>query len=251
MSRLKAASWHLALTAGALAVVFVVARTLWYPRPLFAADGGWQAYGLLAGASLVLGPQLTLIVFRAGKKGLRLDLTLIAIAQVVAFVFGVHLLYTRRIQMVVYSQGAFHALDAAHIALIGAKGQALLRTLPARPAYVYVKLPHSKKAMLGVEIRTLQGEPPVFLRGWRYRPYTAAERKQVLTHGYPFLALARSNRVAAAAIARFRKHHRRLVHYVFVPLRGTYTSVMLVLDRSDGRVADVLAFNPGFGQPPT
>ena len=250
MSRLKAAAWHLALTAAALAAVFAIVRTLWYPHPLLAADGAWQAYGLLAGASLILGPVLTFIVFRAGKKGLRSDLALIAIAQVMAFAFGVHLLYARRIQMVVYSQGAFHALDAAHIALIGAKGRALLRTLPARPAYVYVKLPHSKKAMFGVEIRTLQGEPPVFLRGWRYRPYTAAERKTALAHGYPLVALARTNHMAAAVIRRFRKHHRQLDQYVFVPLRGTYTSVMLALGRGDGRIVGVLPFNPGLGKPP-
>ena len=250
MSRLKAAAWHLALTVGALAVIFAVARRLWYPHPLFAADGAWQTYGLLAGVSLILGPLLTLVVFRPGKKGLRSDLALIALAQVIALAFGVHLLYARRIQMVVYSQGAFHALDGAHIALIGAKGRALLRTMPARPAYVYVKLPHGKKAMFGVEIRTLQGEPPVFLRGWRYRPYTAAKRKMALADGYPLVAVARTNHVAAAAISRFRKGHRQMAHYVFVPLRGTYTSVMLALDRKDGRIVATLPFNPGLGKPP-
>jgi hypothetical protein len=250
MSRLKAAAWHLALTVGVLAAIFAVARTLWYPHPLFTADGAWQAYGLLVGIGLILGPVLTLMVFRAGKKGLRSDLALIVIAQVIALAFGVHLLYTRRIQMVVYSQGAFHALDGAHIALIGAKGRALLRTMPGRPAYVYVELPHSKKAMLGVEIRTLQGEPPVFLRGWRYRPYTATERKMALTDGYPLVTLARTNPVAAAAISHFRKGHRSLDHYVFVPLRGTYTSVMLALDRGDGQIVATLPFNPGLGKPP-
>ncbi len=250
MSRVKAASWHLALTAAALAAVFAIARTLWYPHPLLAADGGWQALGLLAGVTLVLGPLLTLIVFRPGKKGLRSDLALVTIAQIAAFAFCVHLLYIRRIQMVVYSQGAFHALDQAHIALIGPKGRALLDRLPARPAYVYVKLPHSRKAMLGIEIRTLQGEPPVFLRGWRYRPYTTAEGKRVLTHGFPLAALARTNRAAARALAHFRAGHARLADYVFVPLRGTYASEILALDRRTGRVAGVLAFNPGMGTPP-
>lgn len=249
MSRIKAASLHLAITVMALAAVFAVVRTLWYPRPLLAADGGWQAFGLLAGASLVLGPLLTLVVFRSGKKRLRMDLALVVAAQVTAFAFCTHLLYLRRIQMVVYSPGAFHALDQAHIALIGPKGRTLLHRLRDRPAYVYVRLPHSKKAMLGVEMRTLQGEPPIFLRGWRYRPYTAAERTKVLAHGYPLIAIARKNPVAARILARFRAGHPRERHIVFVPLRGTYTTVLLALDRRNGRLAGVLPFNPGIGGP--
>ncbi len=249
MSRIKAASLHLAITVVALAAVFAVVRTLWYPKPLLAADGAWQAFALLAGASITLGPLLTLVVFRSGKKRLRMDLALVVLAQVTAFAFCTHLLFARRIQMVVYSQGAFHALDQAHIALIGPKGRALLRRLPDRPAYVYVKLPHSKKAMLGVEIRTLQGEPPVFLRGWRYRPYTARERKKVLAHGYPFVATARTNRVAARALAHFRADHPGQGNGVFIPLRGTYTSVILVLDPHNGHLAGVLPFNPGLGGP--
>ncbi len=250
MARLKAASWHLALTVVALGAVYAIVRTLWYPHPLLIADGALQTYGLLAGVSLALGPLLTLVVFRAGKKGLRSDLALIIIAQLAAFAFVVHLLYIRRIQLVVYSQGAFHALDAAHIALIGAKGQALLHTLPGRPAYVYVKLPHNKLAMLEVEIRTLQGEPPVFLRGWRYQPYTQAEQRKAAAQGYPLVAVARTNHVAASAIRRFRDDHPRLADYVFVPLRGTYTSVMLALDRKTGRIVSTLRFNPGMGNAP-
>ncbi|MHB1513761.1 MAG: hypothetical protein ACYCTF_10970 [Acidiferrobacter sp.] len=249
MSRIKAASLHLAITVIALGAVFAVVRTFWYPHPLLTADGGWQAFALLAGASLVLGPLLTLVVFRSGKKNLRMDLALVAFAQIVAFGFCTHLLYVRRIQMVVYSQGAFHALDQAHIALIGPKGRALLRRLPDRPAYVYVQLPHSKKAMLGVEIRTLQGEPPIFLRGWRYRPYTASERKKMLTQGYPLVAIARKNPIAARLLARFRADHPRQTKSVFVPLRGTYSSVMLAFNPRDGRLAGMLPFNPGIGGP--
>ncbi len=249
MSRIKATSLHLVITIMALGAVFAVVRTLWYPHPLLTADGGWQAFALLAGASLALGPLLTLVVFRSGKKRLRIDLALVVLAQIAAFGFCTHLLYARRIQMVVYSQGAFHALDQAHLALIGPKGRALLRRLPDRPAYVYVKLPHSKKAMLGVEIRTLQGEPPVFLRGWRYRPYTPRIRKQALAQGYPLVAIAHKNPVAARILARFRADHPRQTNTVFVPLRGTYSSVMLAFNPRDGRLAGMLPFNPGIGGP--
>ena len=245
MSRAKAFGIHLSLSSAALLVIFAVMRTLWYPYPLLAADGGRQAFWLLAGVTLTLGPLLTLLVFRAGKKNLRFDLAVIGLLQVVGFIFCVHLLYVRRIQMVVYSQGAFYGLDTIRIARIGPKGQALLDKLHRRPAYVFVELPHGKKAMLGVEIRTLQGEPPIFLRGWRYRPYTAKEQSVVLAHGFAMATLAKTNHAAAAALARFQSQHPHLSRYAFVPFRGTYTTVVLALKRADGKVAGVLSFNPG------
>ncbi|MHB8253770.1 MAG: hypothetical protein ACYDEV_08730 [Acidiferrobacter sp.] len=245
MSRTQAFAIHLAISVTVLAVIFVIARTLWYPHPLLVADGGWQTFLLVAGVSLTVGPLLTLLVFRSGKKALRFDLAVIGVLQIAAFTFGVHLLYLRRIQMVVYSQGAFYGLDAVRIARIGPKGQALLQKLPKRPAYVFVHLPPSKKAMLGVEIRTLQGEPPIFLRGWRYRPYTAAEQKVALTHGLAMTTIAKTNHVAAVVLARFRADHPHLGHYTFVPLHGTYTTVILALRHTNGTIAGVLHFNPG------
>ncbi len=250
MSRTKAFAIHLALTAVALIAVFAVVRTLWYPRPLLRADGGWPAFWLLTGVTLTLGPLLTLFVFRASKRALAFDLAVIGLLQIAGFAFCVHLLYARRIQMVVYSQGGFYGLDALRMARIGPHGRALGKSSRKNPAYVFVHLPHSKQAMLGVEIRTLRGEPPIFLRGWRYRPYTAKEQGVALTHGFPLVTIAQTNPVAARALAHFRVRHPHLKRYVFVPFHGTYASVVLALRRANGSVAGVLPFNPGvLGRP--
>lgn len=245
MSRTKAFAIHLAVTAIALLVVFAVVRFLWYPRPLLAADGGWLTFWLLTGVTVTLGPVLTLFVFRASKRALAFDLTVIGALQIVGFAFCVHLLYARRIQMVVYSQGGFYGLDSLRLGRIGPYGRALLKRSHKDPDYVFVHLPHSKKAMLGVEIRSLRGEPPIFLRGWRYRPYTAQEQGVALSHGFPLLRIARTNPTAARALARFRAQHPHLKRYVFVPFHGTYASVVLALRRTNGTVAGVLPFNPG------
>ncbi|MDA8361761.1 MAG: hypothetical protein M0Z44_07190 [Gammaproteobacteria bacterium] len=250
MSRLQAFALHAALTAVALFLVFVALRFWWYPYPLLRADGAWQAYALLAGASLAAGPLLTLTVFRSGKKALRWDLAAIGLLQAGVFAFSTYVLYVHRIQMVVYAHRSFYALDAAHIARIGPKGRALLAAAPLRPFYVYVHLPHDKRALWAAEIRTLQGDPPIFLRGWRYRPYTAAKGRQAAAHGYPLRAVGRTNPVAAAALRSFAKDHDHLGRYTFVPLHGIYTTVTWVLRRASGQVVGVLPFNAGYGRMP-
>jgi hypothetical protein len=60
---------------------FVVA--IWYPGFFFESDGGWEGMRIIVGVDLVLGPLLTLIVYKHGKPGLRFDLTLIGLVQTV------------------------------------------------------------------------------------------------------------------------------------------------------------------------
>jgi hypothetical protein len=69
---------------------------VWYPPPLLEAVGGTEILLTLLVADVILGPLLTFIVFKAGKKSLRFDLTVIGIVQVCALIFGLFsLLYAR------------------------------------------------------------------------------------------------------------------------------------------------------------
>ncbi len=247
MSRLKASVIHLGATVLVLGGLYAVARRVWYPQPLWQADGAGPGFALVAAALLVLGPVLTLIAYRPGKKRLRLDLAIIGLLQLAVLVWGGHMLYMRRIRIVVYSRTAFYALDPAHIARIGPRGRTLLRHAQ-EPLYVYVHLPHSKLALEQAEIRTLQGEPPLFLRGWRYRPYTKRQIPRVMAAGIPLVAIAAHNARAAAVLKRFEVRHGQAQGYAFVPLHGTYATVLLALHKNTGQVAAVLPFSPGYGQ---
>ncbi|MFM1892645.1 MAG: hypothetical protein RLZ44_1722, partial [Pseudomonadota bacterium] len=82
MTRLQAFAIHLSLSLLLVGAVAGLLRWVWYPGPLFALEGGWQGLGLVALLLLVLGPLLTLILFKPGKAGLGFDLWLIALLQV-------------------------------------------------------------------------------------------------------------------------------------------------------------------------
>ena len=80
MSRFKAAGIHLGISF----VIFVFLAYLvlfeWYPGIFFNTDGGWRGMRIIVGVDLVLGPTLTLVAYKAGKPGLKFDLTAIALA---------------------------------------------------------------------------------------------------------------------------------------------------------------------------
>lgn len=96
MSRWKAATIHLALSILVLGTVAAFVLLLWYPSALLTLSGVDRLIGLIAAVDLTVGPLLTLIVYRHGKPGLRLDLTLIAVVQLVLLGYGLSVLAKNR-----------------------------------------------------------------------------------------------------------------------------------------------------------
>ena len=96
MSRWKAAAIHLSISAAIGLVVGALLLLVWYPPPYFHAAGADQLVLLLVGVDLVLGPLLTLILFRSGKKGLKFDLAMIAVLQTTALVYGLSVVLQSR-----------------------------------------------------------------------------------------------------------------------------------------------------------
>lgn len=96
-----------ALVVGSLvAVIFLV----WYPSPYFRISGADSALWTLIGVDLVLGPLLTVYLYKPGKKGLWFDMWSIAAIQVGALIYGGGILYDQRPQYVVFSVDRFAVL---------------------------------------------------------------------------------------------------------------------------------------------
>lgn len=129
LSKAQAFCLHLTLSLLAFsALVFVMLR-FWFPGDLFAIDGGWQGLKLVAMVDLVLGPALTLLLYRPGKPKLALDMGLIAAFQVAALGYGIVAAHQQRPVAVVFADGAFNTLSAQ----ASAEANAQLEALGAEP----------------------------------------------------------------------------------------------------------------------
>ena len=80
-ARHKAALIHLAASTAAVGAVLAVPFLLWYPGPLRPLSGIDRHLLLLFAAVLVVGPALTWLVYRTGKRTLRMDLTVVVLIQ--------------------------------------------------------------------------------------------------------------------------------------------------------------------------
>ena len=73
MTRWRAAGIHLLLSALLGVCVLALLFFVWYPGPLFRATGGEKLLLLIVGIDIVAGPLLTLCVYDAKKRLMKLE----------------------------------------------------------------------------------------------------------------------------------------------------------------------------------
>jgi hypothetical protein len=112
MSRWKAAAIHLLFSCGLALFAGALVFGVWFPPPYFHASGGDRLVFILICVDLVVGPLLTLIIFRSGKKGLKFDLAVIALVQVAALVYGLSIITVSRPAFVVATIRRFVVVPA-------------------------------------------------------------------------------------------------------------------------------------------
>jgi hypothetical protein len=115
MSRWRAAATHLAISACVAGAVVAFMLLVWYPPPMFQAMGGSGLVLILVGVDVVLGPALTLIVFRSGKRGMKFDLAVIAAFQVAALLYGAHVVSLARPAFIVFVKDQFQVATVVEL----------------------------------------------------------------------------------------------------------------------------------------
>ena len=112
-NRYSASALHLALSLLVFLSLVAVMYFYWFPGELFFMDGGYEGIKLVAMVDLVLGPLLTLLLFKRGKPSLVFDLSVVACLQIAALAYGFYATYNQRIVAFVYAENRFNTLTIA------------------------------------------------------------------------------------------------------------------------------------------
>lgn len=240
MTRLKAFTLHLSVSATIFFIVLGFILVRWYPPPYFAYDGGWRGIRIVFGVDIVLGPLLTLIVYKPGKRGLKLDLTVIALIQLAALTYGITTVYRQRTALVVFFRGAFYTVAGAQIPTTGPNGERLVRASHALPPYVEVPLPATRAKRYVLFTSVFHGAPPPYLQGNLYRTFHARDALAAGINVRKLVAARPADRRRLAAFLRGRPAS----DFAFVPLDCRYRRLLLVLRRHDARIVGALDINP-------
>lgn len=177
MTRWRAASLHLGLSALVGLGFAALTRFVWYPGPFFEQSGATGLLTILVPVDVLIGPLLTLIVFKSGKPSLRFDLTVIALLQMSALIYGAWVIAEARPAYVVFFGNQLNVIRSTDLAQ-----NAPWKTPLRGPQWVGIPTENALSAGVNDLLTALNGNKPPLLDSQRYQPWltTRADFRQAL-----------------------------------------------------------------------
>ncbi len=244
LSRFQAFAIHLLISSVVLGSFLAFVFLVWYPRPFFVVEGLVQIVWVLVGVDIVLGPALTLVVFKTGKPGLKRDLSIIAAIQIIGFIYGANTFYQERPYFAVfYDSDYFEVIPASTMKDISKINPDLNHSKFGRPIIVFVDAPGEIDELKIILEDMKKGGPSIHLRPEYYRPLKGhINKKFKLSQNLDELQNIPANNVA---ISQFKTEYgERIADFAYFPITGSLTSRLLVIDSRTESVVDYININP-------
>ncbi|MCB1561586.1 MAG: hypothetical protein H7A20_09585 [Rhodanobacteraceae bacterium] len=247
MSRWKAAITHLAISALIAICVITALYLVWYPPPLFQASGLGRFLLILLGVDVVAGPLLTFVVYRSGKRGLRLDLSLIALAQSIALAYGLHVMWEARPVYYVAAAGRVTVITANDIpanelALAMDSGFVPLPAFGAR--LIGAMVPSDAASRLELMQESLSGGSDLEQRPRYYVTYPKVS-SDIARRGLPLDALLKADPAGAANIKSvLRAHDMTQEDVLYLPAKASQRFIVALVEKHTGAWVGFADANP-------
>lgn len=248
MSRWKAASIHLAISACIVLSVFAAVHWLWYPTELLRISGTPRLIGLIALVDVVVGPLLTLIVYRQGKPHLRLDLSVIAVLQAGLLVYGLYVLAQNRPAFLVFAMDRFELVTANEI-----RPEHLAKAAPAYRRLSWTgaplvgsqlpKDPASRSALLfdALAGADVQNQPEFFVDYAMVRPQVIQRADPIAPLVSKLLPPERARLEAVAGNRGWRT-------LTYLPIRAKHGAALMLLDANTADLLGPVDVDPWLAQ---
>jgi hypothetical protein len=243
MSRWKASGIHFLLSVAIAGAVLIFMLAVWYPWPLFEAAGGSVLIFILVGVDVTIGPLITLIIFKTGKKGLKFDLTTIALLQFAALAYGIHTVYLARPVYLVFTLDRFDLVAAKDLDpqdLAKVTRSEFKRPPLGRPRYIAVVPPADPNERHNVLMTALQGKD-LQMYPQHYVPYEQ-EARNALGRAKPVSVILERS---PEAVQRYLNSAGRSQESVkFLPLRAPRKDAAVLLDAVSGMPLEIILVDP-------
>jgi len=246
MTRWKAAAIHSSISAVIALIIGALLFGVWYPPPYFHTGGADELVLLLVGVDLCIGPLLTLIVFRAGKRGLRFDLVFIGVVQTVALIYGLAVVLESRPVFLVGVLDRFELVAANEITdqdLAEGSETRFRRRSWTGPQLVAAELPTDPKERSDLIFPALEGRDIQNMPKY-YRDYSASG-KSLLPKAKPLDALRTLKPDSRGIVdAWLRESGRNESSVVWLPVQARKGDMAMLMDASSAQPLQALAIDP-------
>jgi hypothetical protein len=244
IQKLKASGTHLLLSVLVFVGIIWVCIELWYPPPFFWIDGGIQVTQLAALVDLVLGPLLTLVVFRRGKKELVRDLAIIGLVQVGFLVWGVSVLYRERpllAAFIGFPSERFFPIPGQYLADSRRPIEEMLALSSERPPMVAIRMPADKAEAREIVRVQLKGLPSVFRQPERYEKLEGQHLDEMFKVSRTLERIKLVWPESVADVEKFAADRGKpLDAFAFIPVHGRFHTGLLAFEKPGGRLAGAI-----------
>ena len=208
MSRWRAFTYHFLLSIAVLGAIAAIVVSVWYPPELFRLASFGRLILIISIVHIVVGPIITLIIFRSDKPGVKFDLTFIATLQLALLAWGIHALIGNRPAFVVWVGDRYEVVAAREIlpedlALAPPQFWSVSWT---GPTYVAVVPPDDPSLQQTLLLEALQGKDlhlqPRYFRPLSSVPAAERARAEALDLLLPLLTPEERSEYARAAAGR-------------------------------------------------
>ena len=241
MTRFRASGFHFLISLLVGLVLLALCWFIWYPAPMLMAIGGHEIFLLVVGIDVVLGPLLTLVVFKSGKKTLKFDLAVIGLMQIAALVYGVSTLLEARPAYVAALGDKFQVIQSTEVTdanLAKAK-----TSLPWwGPRWVGTKAPTERADIDAVDALTMVGGG----RGHLPQLHAAYDsmKKEILEKSLPIAELKKINAAKSTEIDAWLASHKYTDQTAkFQPISISASNFSVMIDAKTAAVIGIAPFN--------
>ena len=243
MSKLKAFLIHLTISASIVGTVFAIIFFFWYPYPYFRVSGANDIVRVLIGVDLVLGPVLTLVLFKSGKPRLMFDLSVIALIQLSALIYGTTIIFQERPYFVVFAVDRFVVVPKKDVDMTKIKHEAMKEKPWRGPILAFASLPEDYAEREKLMFEVIEGGPDIERRAEYWSPY-ADKIDQIMARAEALTDIKPRSEEARRQIAEVMARHENADQLRYLPITSNVNVYSMIFDPATKTAVDIVAVDP-------
>lgn len=240
--KLKASLYHFLISLLIIGSFLTLVKFYWYPGPLLDISGVTSILLILIAIDLMLGPLLTFVVYKPKKPKLKLDLSVIAGLQIVAFSYGMFTIYQGHPLYVVYAVNSFTVATANEIDPNDVSNKHLLKSKLAGPQITFAKMPEDSKKSADILFGAFAGKPDIDKLPQYFQPYEK-HLDDIFAKSIDLTKLL-DKKDTKKELEEFFSHHGDKGDFAYLPLEGKSKDVIWAFNKATGKPAGIIDIDP-------
>ncbi|MGB5885513.1 MAG: TfpX/TfpZ family type IV pilin accessory protein [Acinetobacter venetianus] len=239
--RIKFFISHLIISFFVALIVIGCVFFIWYPSPLAKAVGVTHIFLMMLAIDVIIGPLLGLLVYKEGKKSLKMDLSIIILIQIIALVYGVYSIAHGRPAWLAYNIDRFELVRNNEILReqITQAGTQYQQPSWLKPQFVGVEFAKDKNIRSDDMFAEVLGGISIAQKPERYVPLDKV-KNQIQQRAQNLDVLKQFNDNALVEKILFSYPQAT----AFVPLKANVVDMTVLINKEKGEVVKIVDLRP-------